>query len=369
MVTEQGRWSTRIELGERSYPIHVAQGLLGETGILIRETLPGVTKSVIVTSPIINDLYGKELKESIGGVELDPGVSLVPDGEEAKSWDHASGLIGEFLDHELDRKSVVVALGGGAVGDLAGFTASIYMRGVRVVQVPTTLLAQVDSSIGGKTAVNHPKGKNLIGAFHQPALVAADPALLGSLPPREIRSGLGEIVKLGVISDHELFRQVEDRGDALLRADPGEMTEAIRRCVSIKARYVELDERDSKGVRAALNYGHTLGHALEALTSHGLRHGEAIVIGMVAASHIAEEMGLIGEPEVQRQVRLFEELGLETRIPELEASTLVEVMHRDKKAEGGSIRFVLPTGIGREPVLRPVPDERVTRVLEEMMDG
>lgn len=354
-----------VELGWRSYPIYVAKGLIVRVGRLLGERLPSARRCVVVTSDTIHRMHGEALMRSFGEAGIDVGLALVPDGEEAKSWFSADQLIGELLELGLDRQSVVVSFGGGAVGDLSGFVASIFLRGVSLVQVPTTLLAQVDSSIGGKAAVNHPKGKNLIGSFHQPALVVSDLELLITLPRRELLSGLGEVVKYGVIADPDLFGLAEAIGEKLINADLGALTDVVRRCATIKAKLVGLDERDTRGIRAALNYGHTVGHALEVLTGLGLRHGEAVALGMGVAAQISERLGLMEKGDVVRQRRLLEQLGFELEPPRLDPLKLIEVMHRDKKVEGDSIRLVLPTGIGSTPVLRPVPDHIISKVLED----
>jgi 3-dehydroquinate synthase len=294
-----------VELGERSYPVYVEAGLLERVGPLIKEVLPAAGKCVVITSETVHGIHGETLETSLEEAGINGGVVLVPDGEAAKSWAVAEQLIGELLLKGLDRQSMVVAFGGGAIGDLSGFVASIYLRGVRLVQVPTTLLSQVDSSLGGKAAVNHPMGKNLIGSFHQPSLVVSDPGLLATLPRRELLSGLGEVVKHGVIADGDLFDYVGEHGEEMLEADPDHLSHAVRRSVAIKARLVALDERDDKGIRAALNYGHTIGHAVEALSGMEVRHGEAVALGMVAAARISEELGLMAKDDVGRQRRLL----------------------------------------------------------------
>lgn len=354
-----------VELGERSYPVHVGRGLIKKTGALIKERLPDAGKCVVITSEVILGIHGDALLGALYGAGIEAGVALVPDGEEAKSWQCAEALIGELLENSLDRKSVVVAFGGGAVGDVSGFVSSIFMRGVSLVQVPTTLLAQVDSSLGGKAAVNHPMGKNLVGAFHQPSLVVSDPELLTTLPRREVLSGLAEVVKHGVIADRDLFEYIEERSRELVDADPDALTHVVRRSVAMKARLVELDERDTEGPRAVLNYGHTVGHALENLTEHHLRHGEAVALGMEAAAAISEKLSLFTRGESERQTRLLEALGLSLEPPAVDVGRMVEVMRRDKKTEEGAIRFVLPTGIGSDPVLREIPEELIRQTLEE----
>lgn len=289
---------------------------------------------------------------------LHPGKITIPEGEEAKTWDAAGELLGSLIKHGLDRKSIVIALGGGSVGDSAGFAASIYMRGIRVVQVPTTLLGQVDSSIGGKTAINHPAGKNLIGTFHQPNLVACDTGLLATLPRRELLSGLAEVVKYGVIADAKLYVGVEAEAEKLLGADTYFLHWVVARCVAAKARLVESDERDERGVRAALNYGHTMGHAVETLSGHSIRHGEAVAIGMVAASRVAVALGLLMKPDLERQLALLRRLGLPTESP-YGIDEVIPLMRRDKKSEQGSIRLVLPRGIGDEPLIRAVSEAEI----------
>ena len=354
--------AAEVMLGDRGYKIFVGAGLSGRLGEVVAASKTEATGCVVVTSQPIERLYGGTVAVSLKG--LNPRTLLMPDGEEAKHWDNAGALMGSFLDAGLDRNGVVIALGGGAVGDLAGFAASIYMRGVAVVQVPTTLLAMVDSSIGGKTAVNHVKGKNMIGCFHQPIAVVADPLLLRSLPLREVRSGLAEVVKHGVIADEALFRYVDENTTRILGLDTECMSHVVGRNASIKARYVEKDERDDKGVRAALNYGHTLGHAAERLASPRLRHGEAVTIGMVYAAHLSVRMGLMDLGEAQAQRRVLEGIGLPTKLPYLEADELMRYMRRDKKTEGGMIRMVLPTGIGSPPTLRTVEEPMLVEALE-----
>lgn len=345
-----------VGLGARSYPIIVGTGLVERLDV----HLPENGKIVVISTPNINDLYGNLLES----IDRDYEFIKVPDGEDSKTWETVEEVLGKLLEYGLDRKSTIVAIGGGTVGDLAGFVASIYMRGIDVVQVPTTLLAMVDSGIGGKTAVNHPKGKNLVGSFHQPSNVIIDPLFLESLPVREVRSGMAETIKYGIISDKGLFEILE--GTLIEEIDPEVMAEIIARCVAIKARYVEQDERDDMGIRAALNYGHTTGHAIENLSKHKVNHGEGVAIGMGVAALIAEGMGLVDSEMTTRQEALLVKIGLPTRVPDLEITEIVEVMHRDKKAEDGRIRFVLPTGIGSEPVLRYLPEETITSALREL---
>ncbi len=361
MIASEYRAAT-VVLGERSYPILVGEGLLSRLGSLVPEAVPGATGCTIVTSTSVNMLYGDEAAASLR--DLHPTKILLPEGEVAKTWGWAGKVVGSLIERGLDRRGVVVALGGGTVGDVAGFAASVYLRGIRVVQVPTTLLGQVDSGIGGKAAVNHSRGKNLIGSFHQPSLVVSDTSLLRTLPPKEVASGLGEVVKYGVVSDGMLFSIVEKQAGSLLRADSGGFAAVVSRCSAIKARYIEADERDTRGVRAALNYGHTIGHAVETLSRHSVRHGEAVAIGMVAAARIARRKDLLSEVEEGKQLALLRALGLPTEVRGMDLRRLVKAMRKDKKAEAGTIRFVLPTGIGKPPEVRAVPEAEIYRALE-----
>lgn len=349
-----------VHLGEGSYHVLAGGGLLGRLGEAIHEYIPDVTGCILVTSPSVDRLYGAQAMTALEA--LHPGKVIIPEGEEAKTWDAAGELLGALIKHGLDRRGVVVALGGGSVGDSAGFAASTYMRGVRVVQAPTTLLGQVDSGVGGKTAVNHAAGKNLIGSFHQPALVACDTGLLSTLPRRELRSGLAEVAKYGVISDATLYGGVEAEAEKLQSADADALRWVIARCVAAKARYVESDERDERGIRAALNYGHTVGHAVETLSGHTIRHGEAVAIGMVAASRVAVSLGLLRRADLERQIVLLESLGLHIEAP-YGVDEVIPLMRRDKKAEHGSIRLVLPTGIGSEPAVRVVSEAEIRGAL------
>ncbi|MCK5670196.1 3-dehydroquinate synthase, partial [Candidatus Bathyarchaeota archaeon] len=315
-----------VSLGARSYPIIVGTGLVDS----LHEHLPE-GKIALISTPIIMELYGDKL-DSIGGSY---DLVSVPDGEDGKTWETVESVLGQLFEYGLDRKSTIVALGGGTVGDLAGFVASIYMRGINVVQIPTTLLAMVDSSIGGKTAVNHPKGKNLVGSFHQPSKVIIDPVFLESLPVREIRSGLAEVAKYGVISDGAILDILEKTPVEELKGEV--MAELIAKCAAIKAVYVQQDEREVKGIRAALNYGHTAGHAVENLSKHEIKHGEGVAIGMNVAGLLGVVLELFKPEMLKRQIALLHKIGLPTKVPDLEITEMVEVMHRDKKAEDGRI--------------------------------
>jgi len=360
MSLESMRAAT-VHLGSRSYQVLAGDGLLDRLGEAILEHVPDVSGCVLVTSPSVDKLYGTQAMAALE--TWHPEKVIIPEGEDAKTWDATGELLGWLIKHGLNRKSVVVALGGGSVGDSVGFVASIYMRGIRVIQVPTTLLGQVDSGVGGKTAVNHSAGKNLMGTFHQPSLVACDTGLLVTLPKRELRSGLAEVVKYGVISDAILYKGVEVEAENFISVDLDALSWMVTRCVVAKARYVEADERDEKGIRVALNYGHTVGHAVETLSGHSIHHGEAVAMGMITASRIAVSLGLLKKTELERQVTLLKALGLPVESP-YGIDDVIPLMMRDKKAEHGSIRFVLPTGIGSEPVVRVVSDAEIRGKLD-----
>ena len=355
-----------IDLDDRYYPIIISPSLLKEAGEVINAYLADISKCVIITDRIVGRLYCTFLEESLSEQGINNVSLQIPEGEEAKSWDEAGNLIGNLIDLEVDRHSVIVALGGGVIGDVSGFVAAVYLRGIRLIQVPTTLLAQVDSSIGGKTALNNQKGKNLIGVFKQPNLVLIDPDVLKTLPIGELKSGLAEVIKYAVIADAELFEIIKREVEGIVNGDIEVFYEIIPRCCKVKAAFVEQDERDEKGIRAALNYGHTVGHALEAASSFRIRHGEAVATGMKVAAKISVYLGLLREEDFEEQQRVLKILGIDTGLPNVDPRTLIEYMHRDKKAEKGSIRLVLPTGIGEKPIVQPVEDGIILSVLEEL---
>lgn len=354
-----------VDLGERSYPIYIGLGVLSETGRLMKERLLSSACAVVSHREIL-ELHGKVLEKSLEDAGIRAHFIVVPQGEESKSWETAGWLHGQLIDLKLDRNLSVMAFGGGVVGDLAGFVASTYLRGVDFVQVPTTLLAQVDSGIGGKTALNHVKGKNLIGSFYQPRLVVVDPSLTKTLLLRERRSGLAEVVKHGVIADRRLFELLEKARESTLY-DVGTLVEMISMNCAIKARFVERDERDVVGVRASLNFGHTLGHALEIQGHLSLRHGEAVAVGMVFAADIATNRGLMQRGDADRLKHLLEGLHLPTRIPLREADPVFDAMRKDKKVDAGMIHFVLPRGIGMEPAVEPVSESEIMETMENLM--
>jgi len=354
----------RVNLGPRSYHIHIGQGLRHRLGEWVREVVEP-SRVAVITDETVEGLYGEEVARSLETAGVEVTTLTVPPGEEAKSLPQAGKLYSLMVREGMDRRSVVVALGGGVVGDLAGFVAATYMRGIPHVQAPTTLLAAVDSSVGGKVAVDLPEGKNLVGAFYQPKLVVIDLETLRTLPARELRAGLAEVVKYGVILDAEFFGRLEAQADRLLDVDPQVMAAVVRRCCELKARVVERDERDT-GLRAVLNYGHTFAHALEVLTGYTTyRHGEAVAIGMVSASLLAEELGDVPSEVTLRQVELLRRLGLEVRLPEVVSpQEMVDSFARDKKTLGGRLRMVLPVRLGEVRVVDQPDQGAVLAALE-----
>jgi 3-dehydroquinate synthase len=334
-----------VRLGARSYDIVVERGALGALGPRLRRLDVG-SRAALVSSASVLRLHGKRALESLEGAGFVAIPVEVPDGEAAKTLAIAGHCWNALLEASLDRTSTVVALGGGAVGDVAGFVAATYMRGVNLVHVPTTVLAQVDASIGGKTAIDHPRAKNLIGAFYQPRLVLTDPAILASLPEREFKSGLAEIIKHGIILDADYFTDVEANAAALLGRDLATLERVIGGSCRLKAAIVERDEREAE-LRHVLNYGHTIGHALEAVSGYTRwTHGEAVALGIVAEARLAERLGLATHPTAERQERLLAEVGLPTRATGIDVDAVLAAIGRDKKARDGRVPFVLAPAIG-----------------------
>ncbi|MDA0748702.1 MAG: 3-dehydroquinate synthase [bacterium] len=352
-----------VDLGSRSYPIWIGHGTLKDFGSAYLERELG--KSVaIVTNPTVADLYLASVQESLEAAGVSTSVVMMPDGEAYKTLETAGELYGELIQAGLDRKACVVALGGGVVGDTAGFVAATYLRGIDFVQVPTTLEAQVDASVGGKTAVDHPLGKNMIGAFHQPKMVYIDTETLLSLPRREVAAGMAEVVKHGLIQDLELVAFLEENIEAVvnLEVEPDALDWLIAQNCRIKAGVVEADETE-KGLREILNYGHTVGHALEVVTDYRVyKHGEAVCLGMLASGKIALDCGMWPEADFERQNALIRRLGVAPGAERLEVELLLERMASDKKARAGVIRFVLLEEIGKA-----VSFDGVTR--EGMVEG
>jgi len=355
-----------IQLQERSYLIQIAPGLLASLSTH-SALLPQGTAALIVTNETVAPLYAQALQTALASRYPQVYTVVLPDGEEHKTWKTLNLIFDALLTHGCDRKAVLFALGGGVVGDMTGFAAACYMRGVPFVQVPTTLLAQVDSSVGGKTGINHPLGKNMVGAFHQPRLVVCDLATLDTLPERELSAGLAEVIKYGPIADMEFMAWLEASMPALRARDRTALAHAVRRSCEIKAWVVGQDEREA-GLRAILNFGHTFGHAIEAGLGYGRwLHGEAVGAGMVMAAELSRRLGLVDEAFVQRLRALIERAGLPVKGAVLDAQDnagrYLELMRVDKKAEAGEIRFVLIDGPGKA-VLRSVPDALVREVID-----
>lgn len=349
-----------VDLGERSYPILIGEGLLGRADLLERHVT--ARDLLIVTNTTVGPLYASALRAAFPGRRVVECV--LPDGESHKTLSTVARIFDVLVANRFGRDCAVIALGGGVVGDMAGFAAACYQRGVAYVQVPTTLLAQVDSSVGGKTGVNHPGGKNLIGAFHQPVAVIADTATLESLPPRELRAGLAEVIKYGLICDRAFFDWIESNLDALLARDPDALAHAIHRSCAIKAAIVGRDERE-RGDRALLNLGHTFGHAIESATGYARwLHGEAVGAGLLMAATMSRESGLMSDADVRRLAALLERAGLPTEAREVEAAAALEHMRIDKKVQAGRIRLVLMRGIGESFVTAQYDDDALRRTLE-----
>ena len=358
--------TVEVNLGERSYAIEIVDEILSAAGRFIFQRGP-VSHAIVITDQNVEKPHGDRVAQEIVD-QTTAAVDLlaVEPGEASKSIETAAALWGELLDFGADRKSVIVAVGGGVVGDLAGFVAATYARGIGYFQVPTSLLAQVDSSVGGKVGINLPEAKNMIGAFLQPRGVLIDTATLDTLPEREYRSGLGEVVKYGVILDAELFDFLEANAAALVGRDRGTLRHIIARCCRLKADVVEKDEREETGLRAILNYGHTFAHALESLTGYGtLLHGEAVAIGMLCASRLAERIGRVDASVVTRQRDLAIALGLPIGLPRLDPEEVLCAMMHDKKVEHGRLRFVLPSRIGQAEIVAGIGADTIRASLDD----
>jgi len=370
LASGQSETTIEVTLPGRSYPIVIGEGPIASTGRRIAAVLPGA-RCAVVTDQNVAALYLAPLKESLEAQGLFLGDAVVAAGEASKSFPVLARLCETLLKLGVERGDCVVALGGGVVGDLAGFAASILRRGVRLVQVPTTLLAQVDSSVGGKTGIDTPQGKNLIGTFHQPSLVLADVSVLSTLAPREFRAGYAEVMKYGLLGDAPFFGWLEQHWPQVFSGEGGERLKAIETSVRAKASIVEADEREETGKRALLNLGHTFGHALETFAGYSdrLLHGEAIAIGMRLAFTYAVEQGLCPAEDATRVERHLEAVGLPSTIADIPGKTpttgqLLRLMAQDKKVKGGKLAVVLVRGIGEAFVERDVPLDRLTAFLE-----
>ena len=357
--------NVEVNLGSRSYRIVVASGALQSVGERMRELRLG-SRAALVSDAAIMRLYGKTVVASLESAGFHVTAIDVPEGETAKTLEVARHCWDQLLTAGLDRTSTVLALGGGAVGDVAGFAAATYMRGINFVQLPTTVLAQVDASIGGKTAIDHPLGKNMIGAFHQPRLVVVDPAVARTLPEREFRSGLAEIVKHGIVLDADYFAELERDLTPLAARDLGVLERIIGGSCRLKASVIERDELEAE-LRHVLNYGHTIGHALEASTGYArYAHGEAVSLGMVAEARLARRLGIAGDETTARQQRMLEQLGLPVRAPSIDVEPVVLAMARDKKAKDGRVPFVLAPRIGAFQIVYDVPAAEIRAAIASL---
>ncbi len=359
--------TVKVGLGEKSYDILIGYPL-DTIGGMIKKYTKGI-KSLIVTNPTIAGYYLEAVEKSLQGAGFQVFVAQVPDGEEHKSLAEANRLYTKCVEYRLERESIIVGLGGGVIGDLAGYVAATFMRGLPIVQVPTTLLSQVDSSVGGKVAVNLPESKNLVGSFYQPFLVYIDLAVLKTLPVEEMEVGMAEVIKYGIILDKKFFEYLEKKMGKLRELDMQVLERVVARCCRLKAGVVEKDERE-KGLRSILNFGHTLGHALEALTDYKkYKHGEAVAIGMVGACRIAEKMGMLKKETRDRIEHFIEKAGLPGRIgTELSVDSIVQVLSLDKKVRAGKVRFVLPEKIGKVVVRNDVSEDIVRDVVTGLME-
>ncbi len=343
----------RVELGERSYPIHIGGGLIDRAAAY--EPHVKGRRAALVTNATVAALYAQRVETALAAAGASTLRIVVPDGEAFKNWQTLDQIHAALLEARADRRTVVIALGGGVVGDMAGFAAATYQRGIAHIQVPTTLLAQVDSSVGGKTAINHALGKNMVGAFHQPSAVIADTASLSTLPSREYAAGLAEVVKYGAIQDLELLEWIEAHIEQLRARDQAALIHVIRRSCEIKAEVVARDEREN-GARALLNFGHTFGHAIESAAGYGnWLHGEAVATGMALAARFSARAGRMPVAQADRLVNLLRALGLPVEPPNFPPEKWLEYMGRDKKNEHGGITLILLDGLGRAAVVRDTP--------------
>ncbi len=359
-MTEQTTILLNVDLGERSYAISIGPALLADGALLARHAVGN--KVAIVTNTTVAPLYLEQVREALTAHGKEVIAIVLPDGEEHKNWSSLMQIFDTLLAHKADRKTTLLALGGGVIGDLTGYAAASYMRGVDFIQVPTTLLSQVDSSVGGKTGINHPLGKNMIGAFYQPRVVIADTSTLETLPDRELSAGLAEVIKHGAIIDADFFDWIEANIAKLVGRDKGALAYAIARSCEIKADVVRQDEREG-GLRAILNFGHTFGHAIEAGMGYGhWLHGEAVGCGMVMAADLSHRMGLIDADSVERLRKLVAAAGLPTVAPDLGVARWLELMEVDKKNEGGAIKFILLKPLGR-PSISHAPQELLLATL------
>jgi 3-dehydroquinate synthase len=353
-----------VRLGQNNYSINIGSGILSQTGQMLQE-LGLSNKAVIITNPVVKKLYGILLQQSLTESGFKTVILEIPDGEEYKSLESAGELYHQLMDFGAERTTTILALGGGVIGDLAGFVAATYMRGVPLVQLPTTLLSQCDSSIGGKTAVNHGHLKNEIGAFYQPKMTVTDIATLKTLPQAELTGGLAEVVKYAVIKDELFLTYLENHLDKIKALDKDALETIVVKSAMIKAEIVSRDEKDM-GIRNILNFGHTVGHAVEAVTNFQVSHGQAVSIGMAAAAKIAVELDIMSANHLIRLIKILTEMGLKTSLPQVEVKDIMQAMQFDKKVLHGKIRLILPRSIGQVFITDDVNPGVVEKVLREM---
>lgn len=357
-----------VELGDRRYDIVIGDGLLPKVGNHMKGFLKG-RQVAIITNASVAPLYLEPLKSGLDKAGFKTLTVILPDGESHKGWESLQKILDRLIENRFERSSTLVALGGGVIGDITGFAASIMVRGVNFIQVPTTLLAQVDASVGGKTAINHAQGKNLIGTFYQPKRVVIDLDTLKSLPKRELQAGLAEAIKYGIIADEDLFAYMEGHLESILSLNRKHMGHVIRACCAAKAKIVQQDERETAGKRALLNLGHTFGHGVETLTHYkSMLHGEAVAVGMVMAADLSRRLSLCKDETVDRITKLIKRIGLPVSAPRFAVDHYLEAMARDKKVEGGQMRFVLIDKVGRTRIEHHVPLEMVRETLSAHME-
>lgn len=358
--------TVNVPLGERSYAIHIGSGALSH-GEALRSL--AFRQAVVVTNIVVAPLYLDRVLECLARSGISTSSVILPDGEETKNWQTLNHIFDQLLSRRAERSTALVALGGGVIGDLVGFAAATYQRGVPFIQVPTTLLSQVDSSVGGKTGINHPLGKNMVGAFYQPKLVLADTDTLATLPRRELSAGLAEVIKYGLIRDLAFFEWLEQNIERLLALDSDALAIAVERSCAAKAEVVAADEFES-GVRALLNLGHTFGHAIESGVGYGnWLHGEAVAAGTVMAAEVSRRLGWLTDQECERIRQLYRRAGLPTVGPQLHVDRYLELMSHDKKVQGGRIRYVLLDGIGAAKLSDQAPEAEVRAAISACSPG
>ena len=360
-------WTTIDE--KTRYPIYIGTDIIPEFGSLFKERMPRCSQALLVTNQTVEEVHAakiSQISESLANLGVDLIVEAIPEGERTKSYWGLGMLYDFFAEHQLDRQSVIIAMGGGVIGDLAGFAASTFLRGLSLVHIPTTLIAQADSSLGGKVAINLARLKNIVGGFYHPKMIFTDVSFLQTLNARELRAGLAEVVKYAVIMDGELFNYLESNVESIMAKDPDVLEKIVRRCCEHKIAVVEADPEERTDRRAILNYGHTIGHALESLY-HRYLHGEAVSVGMVAASHLAVKTEILPPADAERQSKLLSRIGLPTEALGVSIGPLLQPMLHDKKRRGNSLRFVLPTKIG-DITIKDVPKTDLPDLLQYLVE-